>query len=89
MARRDPHRTQKLRIAIRYLLERESLAKGNQTRLAEHFNVSRQRVHQIVVEERRRFDQTHNSAHNGVLPAGAGPLTTATPLPQHEAILSR
>lgn len=54
MARRDPQRTQKLRIAVRYLLERECLAKGNQTRLAEHFKVSRQRVHQIVVEERRR-----------------------------------
>ena len=57
MARRDPVRTQKLRIAVRYLLERESLAKGNQSRLAEHFKVSRQRVHQIVVEERQRFQQ--------------------------------
>ena len=55
MARRDPLRTQKLRIAVRYLLERDCLAKGNQTRLAEHFHVSRQRVHQIVVEERQRF----------------------------------
>ena len=57
MARRDPLRTQKLRIAVRYLLERECLAKGNQSRLAEHFKVSRQRVHQIVVEERIRFQQ--------------------------------
>ncbi len=57
MARRDPLRTQKLRIAVRYLLERESLAKGNQSRLAEHFKVSRQRVHQIVVEERLRVQQ--------------------------------
>ena len=55
MARRDPLRTQKLRIAVRYLLERECLAKGNQSRLAEHFKVSRQRVHQIVVEERRNL----------------------------------
>ena len=55
MARRDPVRTQKLRIAVRYLLERDSLAKGNQTRLAEHFHVSRQRVHQIVVEEHQRM----------------------------------
>ncbi len=54
MAKRDPERTMKLRIAVRYLLDRECLAKGNQTRLAEHFKVSRQRVHQIVVEERRR-----------------------------------
>ena len=57
MARRDPVRTQKLRIAVRYLLERECLAKGNQSRLAEHFKVSRQRVHQIVVEERLRYQQ--------------------------------
>ncbi len=57
MARRDPLRTQKLRIAVRYLLERECLAKGNQSRLAEHFKVSRQRVHQIVVEERIRVQQ--------------------------------
>ena len=57
MARRDPLRTQKLRIAVRYLLERECLAKGNQSRLAEHFKVSRQRIHQIVVEERIRFQQ--------------------------------
>lgn len=54
MAKRDPQRTMKLRIAVRYLLDRECLAKGNQTRLAEHFKVSRQRVHQIVVEERLR-----------------------------------
>jgi hypothetical protein len=54
MAKRDPERTQRLRIAVRYLLERDCLAKGNQSRLAEHFKVSRQRVHQIVVEERQR-----------------------------------
>ena len=57
MATRDPQRTRKVRIAVRYLLERDCLAKGNQTRLAEHFKVSRQRVHQIVVEERARFRQ--------------------------------
>lgn len=54
MAKRDPERTRKIRIAVRYLMERNCLAKGNQSRLAEHFHVSRQRVHQIVVEERRR-----------------------------------
>jgi hypothetical protein len=58
MAKRDPQRTMKLRIAVRYLLDRECLAKGNQTRLAEHFKVSRQRVHQIVVEERQRTHHT-------------------------------
>ena len=54
MAKRDPERTMKLRIAVRYLLDRDSLIKGNQSRLAEHFKVSRQRVHQIVCEERQR-----------------------------------
>ena len=53
MAKRDPQRTERLRIAVRYMLERETLQPGSQSRLAEHFNVSRQRVHQIVVEERR------------------------------------
>jgi hypothetical protein len=54
MAKRDPERTRKIRIAVRYLLDHGCLHKGNQTRLAEHFQVSRQRVHQIVVEERQR-----------------------------------
>ena len=54
MAKRDPERTRKIRIAVRYLIDHGCLHKGNQTRLAEHFQVSRQRVHQIVVEERRR-----------------------------------
>lgn len=54
MAKRDPERTRKIRIAVRYLMERDSLQNGNQSRLAEHFHVSRQRVHQIVVEERQR-----------------------------------
>ncbi len=55
MAKRDPHRTAKLRIAVRYLLDRGELPPGSQSRLAEHFQVSRQRVHQIVVEERRQL----------------------------------
>ncbi len=50
--RRDPERLHKLRIAVRYLLRGDSLASGHQTRLAEHFDVSRQRVHQVVQEER-------------------------------------
>ena len=54
MAKRDPERTRKIRIAVRYLLDRNCLGNGNQSRIAEHFHVSRQRVHQIVVEERRR-----------------------------------
>ncbi|MDP9236752.1 MAG: hypothetical protein M3P30_05040 [Chloroflexota bacterium] len=55
MAKRDPDRTEKLRIAVRYLLQRDGMTLGSQSRLAEHFSVSRQRVHQIVVEERRRL----------------------------------
>ena len=53
MAKRDPQRTEKLRKAIRYMLEHGTLVPGSQTRLAEHFRVSRQRVHQLVVSERR------------------------------------
>jgi len=62
MAKRDPERTEKMRIAVRYLLERDCLAKGNQSRLAEHFHVSRQRVHQIVVEERKRLGWAASAA---------------------------
>lgn len=66
MAKRDPERTRKIRIAVRYLLERGCLAKGNQSRIAEHFHVSRQRVHQIVVEERRMlYAETARKPHIG------------------------
>ncbi|MDP9238943.1 MAG: hypothetical protein M3P30_16370 [Chloroflexota bacterium] len=54
MVLRDVERTEKIRIAVRYLLERGTLGHGSQTRLAEHFRISRQRVHQIVAEERVR-----------------------------------
>ncbi len=74
MAKRDPQRTMKLRIAVRYLLDRECLAKGNQTRLAEHFKVSRQRVHQIVVEERLR-DHEPVAASAGRHEGGSRELT--------------
>lgn len=57
MTKRDPNRTQKLRVAVRYLLERGELVQGSQSRLAEHFQVSRQRVHQIVVEERQQLPE--------------------------------
>ncbi len=55
MAKRDPERTRRLRVAVRYLIERGDMVKGNQSMLARHFQVSRQRVHQIVVEERQRL----------------------------------
>jgi hypothetical protein len=54
MAKRDPQRTEKLRRAVRYMLDHGTLVQGSQSRLAEHFKVTRQRVHQIVVEERLR-----------------------------------
>ena len=54
MVKRNPERTEKLRIAVRHLLEKQALEKGIQSTLARHFHVSRQRVHQIVVEERQR-----------------------------------
>lgn len=62
MAKRDPERTRKIRIAVRYLMENNCLQKGNQTRIAEHFQVSRQRVHQIVVEERHRRERAAATA---------------------------
>jgi hypothetical protein len=52
--RRDRERVQKLRIAVRYLVSRDVLERGHQSRLAEHFDVSRQRVHQVVNQERAR-----------------------------------
>jgi hypothetical protein len=54
MAKRNPERTERLRITVRHLLEKQALEKGIQATLARHFKVSRQRVHQIVVEERQR-----------------------------------
>jgi hypothetical protein len=54
VVKRNPERTERLRITIRVLLEKQALEKGIQATLARHFNVSRQRVHQIVVEERQR-----------------------------------
>lgn len=56
MTKRDPQRTVRLRIAVRHLLNKgflwEGKSKGLQSQLGKHFKVSRQRVHQIVVEER-------------------------------------
>jgi hypothetical protein len=54
MPRRDQERLRKLRVAVRYLLLKDALERGHQTRLAEHFDLTRQRVHQVVIEERQR-----------------------------------
>lgn len=52
--RRDPERLEKMRVAVRFLLERDALRHGHQAQLAQHFNVTRQRVNQIVLDERLR-----------------------------------
>lgn len=88
MAKRDPERTHKMRIAVRYLLERNCLAKGNQSRLAEHFHVSRQRVHQIVVEERKRLGWGGSAAiaESGFpMPASGTPVVYAMRSREHQA----
>jgi hypothetical protein len=72
MAKRDPERTRKIRVAVRYLIDHGCLHKGNQSRLAEHFQVSRQRVHQIVVEERRRDAFAGRPPHQVFENAGTG-----------------
>lgn len=54
LAKRDPERLERMRAAVRYLVKTDQLVHGIQSRLAEHFLVSRQRVHQIVVQEKRR-----------------------------------
>ena len=41
-------------LAVRYLVTNNKLARGHQARLADHFDVSRQRVNQIVNRERLR-----------------------------------
>jgi hypothetical protein len=79
--RRDPERLNKLRLAIRYLLREDALARGHQSRLAEHFSVSRQRVHQVVNEEQVRREQAartrgivssrSSASTNGAIPAPA------------------
>ncbi len=58
MSKRDPERAAKMRVAVRYLLQRDAMVKGMQARVAEHFGVTRQRVHQIVVEERPKVIAT-------------------------------
>ncbi len=54
MAKHDPEKTRRLRSAVRYLVDKGNLVKGDQATLARHFHVSRQRVNQIVAEERQR-----------------------------------
>ena len=73
MSRRDPERTLRLRKVVRHLLDNDQLEKGIQSKLARHFKVSRQRVHQIVQEERQRMGM--------MMPPGAD--QPAQPSPAH------
>ena len=54
MPRLDRRRRYKLLVAIRYLVANDALERGYQSLLAEHFDVSRQHVHQVVARERKR-----------------------------------
>ena len=72
MSKRDPERTRRLRTTVRYLLEKGGMVKGNQATLARHFHVSRQRVHQIVVEEREKMALEGGHATNGHAPSHEG-----------------
>lgn len=57
--RRDGLIAHKIRLAVRYLLEHGHLVEGGRTgaqsRLAEHFGVSRERISQLVIEERQKL----------------------------------
>jgi hypothetical protein len=53
---------QPLRRLIRKFLKRDSLVRGTQSRLAKRFDVSKQRIHQLVLEERDRQERRTRSA---------------------------
>ena len=55
MESRSAERARKIRTVVRQLLQRGQMRNGHQAKLARHFNVSRQWVHQIVVEERSQL----------------------------------
>jgi hypothetical protein len=50
----EPERLDRLRSAVRRLVQNGGLAPGAQSQLARYFHVTRQRVHQLVLEERAR-----------------------------------
>src|SRR5438132_14351826 len=65
----DGNRTEQLRLAIKYLLERQELTRGDQSRLAEEFDVSRQWVHQLVHGKVQRTGRQKKRAGPHVLNA--------------------
>jgi hypothetical protein len=54
MPKRDAERLRKLRVVVRHLVTQDALEHGHQSTIAKHFRMSRQRVHQVVLEERER-----------------------------------
>lgn len=51
--KRDPARLRRIREVVRVLIRRDAVDEyGTQTKLARHFGLTRQRVNQIVREER-------------------------------------
>jgi plasmid maintenance system antidote protein VapI len=54
MPRKASERIRQLRIVVRYFLDHGLMREGSQAFLARRFDVTRQRVNQIVAEERQR-----------------------------------
>jgi hypothetical protein len=71
MFKRDPERLEKLRIAVRYLLERQAFERGDQAKLARHFRLTRQRVHQVILEEELRTGVARMRLHKAPVMAVA------------------
>ena len=56
MPRRPTERIRRLRIVVRYFMDHGLMQEGTQSFLARKFDLTRQRVNQIVCEERARRD---------------------------------
>ena len=56
MPRRPTERIRRLRIVVRYFMDHGLMQEGTQSFLARKFDLTRQRVNQIVGEERARRD---------------------------------
>jgi hypothetical protein len=61
----DAERTRKIQVAVAYLVKNNQLERGHQSRLAEYFAVSRQRVNQVVLEEKKRAQAVPAVPHMG------------------------
>lgn len=56
--RHDAARRERLTKVIRYMLEHGTLASGDQALLAALFDLSRQRVNQLVTQQRRLMNES-------------------------------